>query len=148
MANSSITQSVNRSTVAAALAAARTEAAEHRAWINAINRAALNLEACSWAFDGDTLRIASATSKGTRYTVNALGFCECKAAKDSRPCWHRAARRLLIKAAELANEPELVETCPMCGEPIEGRQYYVGGKGYVYFDVCSGDGAHFTRRAD
>ncbi len=105
MANASIAQSVNRQTVAAALAAARTEAAEHRAWINAINRAALNLEACPWAFDGDTLRIASATSKGTRYTVNALGFCECKAAQESRPCWHRAAWRLLRKAAELVQPP-------------------------------------------
>ena len=101
MANGSIAQSVNRQTVAAALAAARTEAATHQAWINAINKAALELEASSWAFDGNTLRIASRTSKGTRYTVNALGFCECKAAKESRPCWHRAAWRLLRKAAEM-----------------------------------------------
>ena len=101
MANGMIAQQVNRQTVAAALAAARTEAAEHRAWINAINKAALELEASSSAFDGDTLRIASRTIKGTRYTVNALGFCECKAAKESRPCWHRAAWRLLRKAAEM-----------------------------------------------
>ncbi len=101
MANATVAQSINRQTVAAA----RTEAAEHRLWITAINRAALNLEACSWAFDGDTLRIASATSRGTRYTVNALGFCECKAAKDNRPCWHRAAWRLLRKAAEMVRPP-------------------------------------------
>ena len=82
------------------VAAARTEAAEHRLWITAINRAALNLEACPWAFDGETLRIASATTRGTRYTVSPEG-CECKAAKESRPCWHRAAWRLLRKAAEL-----------------------------------------------
>ncbi len=110
MANGMIAQQVNRQTVAAALAAARTEAATHQAWINAINRAALNLEACSWAFDGDTLRIASATSKGTRYTVNALGFCECKAAKDSRPCWHRAAWRLLRKASEIVQPARVMPT--------------------------------------
>ena len=110
MANATVAQSINRQTVAAALAAARTEAAEHRLWITAINRAALNLEACSWAFDGDTLRIASATSKGTRYTVNALGFCECKAAKDSRPCWHRAAWRLLRKAAEMVAPVRVMPT--------------------------------------
>ncbi len=104
MANSSIAQSINRQTVAAALAAARTEAAEHRLWITAINRAALNLEACPWAFDGETLRIASATTCGTRYTVNPDG-CECKAAQDGRPCWHRAAWRLLRKAAELVQPP-------------------------------------------
>ena len=100
MANATVAQSISRQTVAAALAAARTEAAEHRLWITAINRAALNLEACPWAFDGDTLRIASATTKGTRYTVSPEG-CECKAAQDGRPCWHRAAWRLLRKAAEL-----------------------------------------------
>ena len=99
MANASVTQSINRQTVAAALAAARTEAAEHRAWINAINRAALNLEACAWAFDGDVLRIASASTT-TRYTVTPDG-CECKAAQAGLPCWHRAGWRLLRKAAEM-----------------------------------------------
>ncbi len=107
MSNASIAAAISRQTVAAALAAARTEAAEHRAWINAINRAALNLEACPWAFDGDTLRIASATTRGTRYTVTPKG-CECKAAQDGRPCWHRAAWRLLRKAAELV-QPVWVE---------------------------------------
>ncbi len=107
MANASVAQSISRQTVAAALAAARTEAAEHRAWMNAINRAALNLEACPWAFDGETLRIASATTRGARYTVNPSG-CECKAAQDGRPCWHRAAWRLLCKAAELV-QPAKVE---------------------------------------
>jgi hypothetical protein len=110
MANSTVAQSINRQTVAAALRQARIEAAEHKAWINAINKAALNLEACSWAFDGEVLRIASATSTA-RYTVDAHG-CECKAAQDGRPCWHRAARRLLCKAAELvspAPQPELSE---------------------------------------
>ncbi len=99
MANANVTAAVNRQTVAAALQAARTEAAEHRAWINAINRASLNLEACPWAFDGDVLRIASA-STNTRYTVTPEG-CECKAGQAGRPCWHRAAWRLLRKAAEM-----------------------------------------------
>src|SRR5918999_1552492 len=104
MANATVAQSISRQTVAAALAAARTEAAELRLWITAINRAALNLEACPWAFDGETLRIASATTRGTRYTVNPEG-CECKAAQDGRPCWHRAAWRRLRKAAELVQPP-------------------------------------------
>ena len=98
MANATVAQSINRQTVAAALAAARTESAEHRLWITAINHAALNLEACPWAFDGETLRIASATTRGTRYTVSPEG-CECSAAQDGRPCGHRAARRLLRRAA-------------------------------------------------
>ncbi len=101
MANASVAQSINRQTVAAALAAARSEAAEHRAWINAINRAALNLEASAWAFDGDVLRIASASIPNVRYTVDAHG-CPCKAGAAGTPCWHRAAWRLLRKAAEMA----------------------------------------------
>jgi len=68
MANATVTQAVNRSTVALALAAARTEAGKHQAWITAINRAALNLEACPWQFDGEILIITSATS-AVRYTV-------------------------------------------------------------------------------
>src|SRR5688572_7258245 len=105
MANASIAQSITRRTVAAALAAARTEAAQHTAWINAINRAALNLEACTWAFDGEILRIASASGCG-RYTVTVAG-CECKAAQKGQPCWHRAAWRLLRKAAEVVKPVRL-----------------------------------------
>ncbi len=111
MANASVAQAVNRQTVAAALRQARIEAAEHRQWIAAINRAALNLEACGWAFDGEALVIASATTPSARYTVTMEG-CECKAGQAGRPCWHRAAWRLLRKAAELvqpAPRPEFTE---------------------------------------
>ncbi len=101
MSNASVAQAVNRVSVGAALQAARIEAHEHQAWITAINRAALNLEACKWQFDGDDLRIESATNSGTYYTVTAAG-CLCKAGAAGKACWHRAARRLLIKAAELA----------------------------------------------
>ncbi len=108
MANATVAQSISRRNVAAALAAARAECAQYTAWLNAVNRAALNLEACPWQFDGETLRIGSASSS-TRYTVTAEG-CECKADRDGRPCWHRAARRLLVKAAELAHRPAPAKT--------------------------------------
>ncbi len=104
MANASIAQSINRQTVAAALHEARIQAAEHQQWITAINKAAVELEASSWAFDGEVLRVASRTSNG-RYTVDANGHCECKAAQAGRPCWHRAAWRLLCKAAEMVPAP-------------------------------------------
>lgn len=39
-----------------------------------------------------------------------------------------------------------VEVCPMCGSPIVPRQYYVGGRGYLYFDICSGDASHDGKR--
>ncbi len=108
MANGMVAQQVNRQTVAAALAAARTEASEHRAWMNAINRAALNLEACTWMFDGTLLRITSANSTA-RYTATAH-TCECKAYAAGRPCWHRAAARLLVKAAELVQPVRVMPT--------------------------------------
>lgn len=101
MANGIVSAAVNRQSVAAALTAARTEAAEHQAWINAINRAALNLEACRWQFDGEVLRIESATQSNSYYLVGADG-CPCVAGGKGKPCWHRAARRLLCKAAEMA----------------------------------------------
>ncbi len=100
MANAHVTAAVNRQTVIAAIKQARIDAAEHAAWVRAINNAAVDLEVSSWAFDGETLRIASATTRSTRYTVSPEG-CECKAAQDGRPCWHRAAWRLLRKAAEM-----------------------------------------------
>ncbi len=83
MANATVAQSISRQTVAAAIRQARIEAAEHQAWITAINKAAVELEASSWAFDGEVLRVASRTSSG-RYTVDAHG-CECKAAQDGPP---------------------------------------------------------------
>ena len=104
MANASVTALVNRRNVAAALQTARIECEQYQAWLNALNKAALNLEACSWQFDGEVLRIASASSSSTRYTVTPQG-CGCKAHQAGRPCWHRAARRLLCKAAELAPAP-------------------------------------------
>ena len=146
MANPSIAQAVNRQAVARALARARAECIGQVAWMNAINRAALNLESCVWQFDGETLVIASASSH-KRYTVTQQS-CECKAFADGVPCWHRAARRLLIKATELAKQLPAIATCRQCGAALEGRQYYVGGKGYVYVDVCSGTCAHSTRQED
>ncbi len=144
MATTSIAPPVNRPNTARAVAQARQECARDARWLRAVNRAAVNLETCPWQFDGETLVITSATSD-RRYTVTAEG-CACKAFWDCQPCSHRAARRLLIKAAQMATQPP-VELCPMCQAPIEGRQYYVGGIGYTYFDVCSGDGSHFSRRA-
>ena len=84
MANSSITQQINRQTVAVALQAARTETDEHQAWINAINKAALNVEACGWAFDDDVLQVASATTAAVLYTVDHAGW-GCKAGQARTP---------------------------------------------------------------
>ena len=101
MANATVAQSINRQTAAAALRQARIEAAEHHAWITAINRAALNLEACLWAFDGEVLRIASAsTNTATPSTSTAASARQPKRAARAgialrgdccgrRPSWCR-----------------------------------------------------------
>ena len=40
------------------------------------------------------------------------------------------------------------ERCPQCGAALECRQAYVGGRGYCYFEVCSVDGSHYSKRMD
>ena len=100
MANASVAQAANRQTVALALRDARAKCAASHRWLNAVNRAALNLESCRWSFDGDTLRVESATNSGDFYTVT-VEVCPCNAGKAGKPCWHRAAVRLLCKAAEM-----------------------------------------------
>ena len=100
MANASIAQAVNRQTVTLALRDARAKCGASNRWLNALNRAALNLEAVRWQFDGDTLRVESATNSGDFYTVT-VEVCPCSAGKAGKPCWHRAGCRLLCKAAEM-----------------------------------------------
>ncbi len=100
MANATVAQAVNRQTVALALRDARAKCAASHRWLNALNRAALNLEAVRWQFDGDTLRVESATNSGDFYTVT-VETCPCNAGKAGKPCWHRAGCRLLCKAAEM-----------------------------------------------
>ncbi len=78
MASTSIASLVNREAMGKALAQARRDCSESKSWLNAINRAALNLEACMWQFDGETLMVKSAT-EDIHYTVTKDG-CECK-------CW-------------------------------------------------------------
>ena len=105
MANATVAQAATRRNVALALREARVQAAEHQAWLNAINKAALYLAGDQWQFDGEVLIITSATTAGARYHVTAHS-CECKAFAAGRPCWHRAAARLLEKSAEVVALPK------------------------------------------
>ncbi len=103
MANASLAH-VTRHTVAQAIAQARKDCAHSIRWLNAVNRAALELEVGGWQFDGAMLRMPSATNPNTRYTVDAHG-CTCPAGHAGKPCKHRTAWRLLCKAAEIAQQP-------------------------------------------
>jgi hypothetical protein len=104
MSNATVTANITRRNVELAIEQARSEAANHRAWANAIERAEPMLLQQQWQFDGDTLVIRSASSMSRKYTVTGHG-CDCKAGRDGIPCKHRAARRLLVKASELATTP-------------------------------------------
>jgi len=85
---------------------ARVECSESHRWLNAVNRAAVELFCSHWSFDGEVLSIESATTPGTRYLVDTHG-CTCSAGAHGKPCKHRAAWRLLIKAAEIhARQPK------------------------------------------
>jgi len=37
--------------------------------------------------------------------------------------------------------------CPMCGQGVNVQQHYVGGRGYLYFRVCSGEGCRHATPA-
>ena len=130
MANATVAQAVNRQTVALALRDARAKCAASHRWLNAVNRAALNLESCRWSFDGDTLRVESATNSGDFYTVT-VEVCPCNAGKAGKPCWHRAGCRLLCKAAEMGQE------APSTGVTYKG----------VYYSAASLDASEQARAA-
>ncbi len=80
MANASVPNTINRQNVGAALRQFRLSFAGNSRELTAINKAALNLEACVWFFDGDTLVIESATQTGlVRYHIQH-DACDCQAA--------------------------------------------------------------------
>lgn len=88
---------IDRAKVASVVASARAKLADDRRWLNAINRAYQELETNQWLFTGRVLVVASRTST-KRYHVTASA-CQCQAAAKGQPCWHRAAHRLLSRAA-------------------------------------------------
>jgi len=38
-------------------------------------------------------------------------------------------------------------SCPMCGESVSIQQHYVGGRGYMFFSVCDGEGCRHAAPA-
>ncbi len=107
MSNAILAQSISRQTVGAALRQMRHECRQDRAMLNAVNKAALNLEACAWQWDGVTLSIESATEVGTiTHRLSEREHCTCKAGQKGRVCWAYAALQLLIIAGQLAARPK------------------------------------------
>lgn len=64
----------------------------NRRWETAIAKAKAQLETNPYMhFDGQSLLILSPSGE----IYSASGECQCKAYKQGRPCWHRAAARLV-----------------------------------------------------
>lgn len=71
---------------------ARQDAAAYPRWLAAIARAEVELVSNPYiARQDDYLLIASPS--GAIYTAN--GSCQCQAYTNGKPCWHRAAARLV-----------------------------------------------------
>ncbi|MDP9311151.1 MAG: hypothetical protein M3R24_09725 [Chloroflexota bacterium] len=104
MSNAILAQSISQQTIGLALRQMRQSAQYNSRELNAVNRAALNIAACVWQYDGEHLVIESATTMHQRYHVAHTG-CDCKAGTAGRECWHMAAFVLLNRAAELALTP-------------------------------------------
>ncbi len=147
MANGIIAQSIDftREDVAAAVADALAKVTD-ATWTRAIYRAASNLAAGQFLYDGHRVTLRSASSTRVYHIdVHEPMKCSCKAHERGLVCWHITAARLIVRAAE--RHQERSGRCPMCHAPIVGQQYYIGGRGYVYFDICSGDGSHNVTQA-
>lgn len=83
--------------------AAKNASATSPRWLNAINRAAVELETNPYIQrDGEHLLIASPS--GNLYSAN--GVCQCTAYQHGQPCWHRAAGRIVQRYDERANKLE------------------------------------------
>ena len=96
MATASLPQSVNftRSDVDAAITDALSKVAD-AAWIRAIHRAAANLAAGQFSFDGQHVIIRSASSSRTyRISTREPMQCSCKAHERGLRCCHIVAARL------------------------------------------------------
>lgn len=85
---------LNEDKLDAVVETALVKASGSRAWTKAILRATEELQANPYISfkDGSTLILSPS---GEIYTAN--GTCGCKAFANSRPCWHRAANRLLAR---------------------------------------------------
>ncbi len=102
MTVTTVPQSINftRTDLNAAVNAALAKVTDDR-WTRAIYRAAANLAAGQFSYDGHMVILHSATSsKVYRIDTREPMQCSCKAHERGLLCWHITAARLLVRAAE------------------------------------------------
>ena len=76
---------------------ARAASMGDRPWLNAIDRAAAELTENPYIERQDGHLLIGSPS-GQVYSAN--GACQCRAFQNGRPCWHRAAGRLVQRYDE------------------------------------------------
>ena len=88
-----------------------TEAQTKKRWINAISKAAAEIEQngvfMTWQDEEQSLLIWSQKSN---HIYSANGVCQCRAFAEKAPCFHRAAARLVRLYIEAENNPAPVKT--------------------------------------
>lgn len=83
---------INQTVLETVVTEAISKCGANKRWINAVRRAAEELALNPYIHhDGHALLILSAS--GQMYEAN--GVCQCKAFAAKKPCWHRAAKRLV-----------------------------------------------------
>ncbi|HEX8397675.1 MAG TPA: SWIM zinc finger family protein [Pyrinomonadaceae bacterium] len=90
--------------VAEALSSIHQSGNLEQRWVNAIAKAVVEIENNPFMhFDQkDKHLILWSQSSGETYTAN--GTCQCKAFAQGKPCYHRAAARLLQRYYERTNQ--------------------------------------------
>jgi hypothetical protein len=78
---------------ALAVGDARWSSALNTAWAWLLEQDEISYDLAHWA-----IRVQSATHPSRIYVSN--GACGCEAFQHERPCWHRAAARLVRRAVE------------------------------------------------
>jgi hypothetical protein len=114
--------------IAAALARVEltvTDARTKKRWINAISKAAVEIEEngvfMTWQEDDQSLLIWSQKTNNI-YTAN--GVCQCRAFEQGSACFHRAAARLIrlyLETAQAASgqTEEIPYLKPTVDRPVE-----------------------------
>ncbi len=99
--------------------------------------------------DDGTFQVRDTRTGSGQWHIATVDACDCY---DSRKgtCKHQIAVRRETAALEAyaARWAALARpSCKQCGAALESRQYWTGGRGYQWVEVCANDVAHSSRRA-
>ncbi len=82
--------------------------------------------------------------------IASMHRCDCADARQrGSQCKHQIAvaeEECALLAYAASWDALARPTCPMCGCPIVSQQFYTGGRGYAFYEVCAGDSSHVTKR--